>query len=1198
MTVPAWAEHRDAIEARTQAIGRDLLETADRYRPGAAERIEDWLLTRAVGDDRFRQRLLRFIDVLGSLDFPGSDEVVVRLLREYFADEFPAAPRALRWLIRAGRAERVPVPVAARTARRSAEVFARRFIVAPGDETVHEVIAHLADRGRLPSFDLLGEAVLSESEAEAYVRRYLRLIEQLSRLPGASERTQAGVAALQVSIKLSSLTHHFTPVDPEGSIARARPALERVCEAAREAGVGVTIDMEQYELRDLTWELFTRVFARGEPLGDWADAGMVLQAYLREADRHVEEVVDFARQRGVPFQVRLAKGAYWDYETIVAEANRWPCPVYEEKRHTDAQFERALEALIDARDAVHLAVASHNPRAHARAAALAEAAGLPPDRLEYQTLHRTAEGISRGLVEQGWTSRDYVPVGELLPGMAYLVRRVLENAAQAGFLMQHRRGVPADQVLAPPTVDEAPPARVRPLPGAFQRAPKAPWYVRSFREGFEHALRETRSQWGEEFPLVIGEERLEGDAHLVHSPSHPAGPPVGMVRFARGEHVDPAVRLAARGAEEWSSTAVAERAAILRRAAERLEDRGHEFAAWIVHEGGRDREGAWGEVEEAADFINRYASDVEALDASLGDRVAPRGVVAMIPPWNFSLAIPCGMTAAALLCGNTVVLKPAEQTPLIARRMVELLHEAGVPRSALVYLPGFGEDVGAPLVEHPDVAMVAFTGSREVGTALHETAAHALTSSGRPKAITAEMGGKNPAIVFADADLDETVEGLLTSVFGHANQKCSAISRVLVQRPIYDRLAGRLSEAAASMIVGPADEAATQINPIIEAGALDRLRGAAERARSEDTVLYDAFERDPGTQLAGPLIVEVPLERALDAWVATEELFGPILVLIPFDDAAEAYRVANGTTYGLTSGVFSRSPETVQRAARALVAGHVYVNRSTTAARPGVEPFGGLLRSGTGPKVGHREYLWAFLRRTDSEDRAADDGDVAPAGVPDLAPALWEAPLHERIELVERASVVLSNAGERVAASALHAAAQQARRELAQPAPTVPVVGQQTEMWYEVARGLGLLRARGEAATWWLAVPLLAGNALVVLDSPELDPVLQALWEAGVPPNALRSLPGGVPELLAVARSPAVAFAALDGGPLRAVLRSLGPTTEDQRWLKALISPLDGPQPGEPGFLHRFAWSKVIAVRTLRHGADLALTSRERPQAR
>lgn len=1200
-----------SVETRTQAIGAALLAASAAYRPVVAERIEDWLLTRAVADDRFRTRLLRYMDVLASLDHDRGGGEAKRLAQEYFGDDFPGLPRALRWLLRIGRDEHLPAPLVGETARRAAEVFARRFITPPGDDTIERTLRELREAGRHPSFDLLGEAVLSEHEAEAYVAGYLRLIAQLSRLPGADEVTAGEVARLQVSLKLSSLTAHFSPVDPEGTVRRVRPALEAICEAAERAGVALTVDMEQYAYRDLTWDLFRRAFARGERFGAWPGAGIVVQAYLRDAHLHAEEVASFARARGTPFQVRLVKGAYWDYETIVAREGKWPSPVFARKGDTDRQFERVLPVLVRAHPHVRLAVGSHNARTHAVARAEAEAAGLPPGALEHQTLFRTAQGMSDALSRMGWVARDYVPVGELLPGMAYLVRRVLENSSQAGFLLQSRRGVPAEELLrAPPPGDPEPPEPARD-PGRFQRAPAAPWFDAGHRAAFDRALAETRARWGERLALRVAGEPVEAaEAVGVFSPSAPSGPPVGVAELAGLEATERAIAATRAGAGPWAALPVEERAGVLRRAAARLWERRHEFAAWVVHEGGRDRVAAYAEVEEAVDLLEYYTLQAEALFARHGAVIAPRGVVAVIPPWNFSLSIPCGMTAAALVCGNAAILKPAEQTPLIAQRLVALLHEAGVPAGALVGLPGRGEVVGAALAEHAGVAMVAFTGSRAVGTLLHETVARVAPAAGGLKALVAEMGGKNPVIVFADADLDEAVAAILASAFGHANQRCSAASRVLVERPVFARLRERLVEAARSLHVGPGDDPATQVNPVIDRDARARLLGAAADARAECEVLLDRFEAPHGaapagaeTLALGPLIVALEPDVAPRSRTANEELFGPILLLVPFDDEAEAYALANGTAYGLTAGIFSRSPRTVERALEAVETGNLYVNRAITGARVGVEPFGGMWLSGTGPKAGGPDYLWAFVRRTDvpTGDEAGASGEPAGGGpvtetaparptLPEELAARWEAPFARRVEAVEGAAALLGARGER-GAEPLFSVAQAARRELGRPRPSEPVAGQRSELRAGPPRGLGLVHAAGADAAWWLAAALVAGNGCAVVASPGLAPVVAALHEAGVPAQALAEGGGSPAALPALAASPRVAFVATDaaGALVRATHAALGPTAEGQRWLKALLSPLDGPQPREPGFVRRFAWTRAVAVRTLRHGAELAL---------
>ncbi|TAK78062.1 MAG: hypothetical protein EPO16_04345, partial [Dehalococcoidia bacterium] len=517
------------IEARTQAIGRALLAEMDRYRPRVDEQVEDWLLSHAVADERFRTRLLRFLDVLAAFNGPGTADEVQELFHEYFADDFPGIPRPLRWLMRLARNEQVPASVVAEASRRAAQVFARRFITVPGEAGVHTLVESLAKTGRAPSFDLLGEAVLSAGEADAYESRYLALIAELAREPSARSRTIGGQPTLQVSLKLSSLTHHFSPVDPRGSVERVVPRLVRIGEAARAAGVGLAVDAEQYETRDIVWDAFRAAFGAGTSLGDWEDAGIVVQAYLRDVESQVEAVIEWARERGRPFQVRLVKGAYWDYETAIAAANRWPPPVFQVKDASDRSFDRCVERLLDASGHVNLAIASHNPRSHAYARALAEARGLPAGAIEHQTLHRTLEAMSRALAAQGWPARDYVPVGELLPGMAYLVRRILENSSQTGFLMRSRQEVSDDELLAPPPEKPDPPA-IAPDGAGFERAPAGRWFDAAFRAAFDKALAVAQSSPRARLVLPAGVEAAR--TIEVHSPSDPDGPPVAVVDLA------------------------------------------------------------------------------------------------------------------------------------------------------------------------------------------------------------------------------------------------------------------------------------------------------------------------------------------------------------------------------------------------------------------------------------------------------------------------------------------------------------------------------------------------------------------------------------------------------------------------------------------------------------------------------------------
>lgn len=1215
------------IEERTQELGRDLFARLDAHAPSSVQRLQDRLMVLLMEDESLRNRLLRFVDTLAALPPERSGRKAAALLREYLRGDFRHVPTPLRAALAAVRSPLIPAPLIAAAATLGARLIASRFIVRGRAGGVERALTGLETDGRYPSFDLLGEAVLSEPEALRYRRGYLDLLTQLGRHPMAGRRTAGGRPALEISLKLSALTPQFNVADPEGTLRRLRPALEEVCEAAARArGIGVTVDAEQYAYRELTWYVLRRVFGPGEPLGDWPDIGMVVQAYLADAASHARDVRDFASTRGVPFRVRLVKGAYWDQEVIVAEQAGWPVPVHRDKTATDLTFEATIRLLLERDSHVRLAVASHNIRAHAYAEAVREVRGLPEGAVEHQTLYKTLEGLSRGLHGMGWPARDYVPVGELIPGMAYLVRRILENTSQVGFLTRSRLHEEAGELLRPPRLGAEDPSYRKPSHATgFANAPPPRFFEADERERFREALAATRARWGARYPLFIGGEEVETEESAPSwSPSLPrSAGPVGWVSLAGAEEAERAIAVANAAAPSWAARSVAERVEIGLRAARLLYERKDTVAALVVHEGGRTWHEALADVEEAIDHISWNARQLQRQASLIAAEYRPRGVIACIPPWNFPSALPAGMTSAALLAGNAVILKPAGPTPIVAGALVDILHEAGAPSDALILLPGRGSAVGARLVESPDVDMVAFTGSKDVGTWIHRAASAVALTKGGVKRVVAELGGKNAIVVFPDADMDEAVQGILRSAFGHAGQKCSACSRVLVHRDVRRRLTERLVEAARSLPIGPADDPSTVINPVIDVETRDRILGYGDAARGEGRVVLDTLEGDHGPECCvGPLIVEVDAARAGTARVAQEEMFAPILPVIPFESEEQAVEMVNGTVYALALGIYSRSPSTIARMMRACDAGNIYVNRETVGARVGIEPFGGYRLSGTGPKTGSEEYLAAFLTRrsparrrpTRGEGRPGADGGTGP---PPVIRAWHEAPPIERartlraaVDRLRRSRLGLRTAIEpwaslpeddadsladealRIMSTVLDAAP-----EVVDPQPTVDVPGQTNFVLWTTPRGVGVVAVDEGSSPEMLAGlvvgPLLAGNGLLVaapsVARPFAEALADALWWAGVPREVLAVAPSGAtPEALA---SGPVHFAAADlpEDRTRALHRVLGETDETggQHWLKALVSMGEGPRPGEPGFVRLFAHPKAVAVRTLRHGADL-----------
>jgi RHH-type proline utilization regulon transcriptional repressor/proline dehydrogenase/delta 1-pyrroline-5-carboxylate dehydrogenase len=488
---------------------------------------------------------------------------------------------------------------------------------------------------------------------------------------------------------------------------------------------------------------------------------------------------------------------------------------------------------------------------------------------------------------------------------------------------------------------------------------------------FAGALQAVRARLGADVPLVIGGERVETAERIVSVNPSRASEVVGRVASAGPLEVDRAVAAALRAFPDWREAGVEARAQALGRVAELLRERRTELAAWIVYEAGKPWAEADGDVTEAIDFVEYYRARARELQRplTLGRRRGEvnhytreaRGVVGVIAPWNFPLAILTGMTSAALSTGNTVVMKPAEQTPVIAAKLMELFDAAGVPPGVVNYTPGRGEVAGDRLVRHPDVALIAFTGSQEVGTRIYATAA-ATAGTRMLKRVVAEMGGKNAIIVDDDADLDEAVQGIIASAFGYAGQKCSACSRVIGVGRVYARLVERLAEAARTLPMGPAEAPGTVVGPVIDEPSRERILSYVDLGkRLARAVLLR--EVDPavaalgGFYVAPAIFADVPVTCAL----AREEIFGPVLSCLPAATFEEALEIATGLDYALTGGVFSRSPVRVARAREAFRVGNLYINRATTGARVGRQPFGGRQLSGIGWQAGGPDYLVQFV---------------------------------------------------------------------------------------------------------------------------------------------------------------------------------------------------------------------------------------------
>ncbi|MCM1982016.1 L-glutamate gamma-semialdehyde dehydrogenase [Lyngbya confervoides] len=976
----ASAVQSNPYEAATQDIGRRLLKATRTQKNFFAQmrdqmRWEDRMLAWTMENPGLRVQLFRLIDCLPSL---GSKAEIADHLREYLVDESVELPEALKGLLSFTQPDSLPGQIAATTFTTAVSALARKYIAGENLSQVLKTIERLRGQKLAFTMDLLGEAVISEAEAQNYLQRYLDTLEALaqaaqswSKVPAIDQAEGEDLPRVQLSVKLSAFYSQFDPLDTAGSQRQVCDRLRILLRRAKDLGAAIHVDMEQYLYKDLTNEILQDLLME-EEFRQREDIGVTLQAYLQESEADLRRWIDWAKQRGTPVTVRLIKGAYWDQETIRALQHQWPVPVFQDKAATDANFERLTQLLLENHEVLNAAIGSHNVRSQAHAIAIAQALNIPPRRLELQVLYGMADKLALAQAQEGFRVRVYTPYGELIPGMAYLIRRLLENTANSSFLVQSVGEASEATLLAPPQPHSpAPP----PAPqGEFQNAPPQDYSQRRARDLAQQALKSVRQQLGQTYRPLINGQWIETAEH-IHS-ENPANPEeiIGRIQLGGVSDVDTAIAAARSAFPAWKRTPVGDRAALLRRVADLMEARQADLAAWILLETGKPLRESDADVVEAIDFCRYYAHQMEQIHRGQAYDLPgetnryhyqPRGIAVVLSPWNFPLAIPTGMVMAALVSGNCTILKPSQQSAVIAAKLTELLVEAGVPQGVFQFLPGRGSEVGSALVQNPHVHLITFTGSQEVGCQIYAQAAQLQPDQRHLKRVIAEMGGKNAIIVDESADLDQAVQGVVESAFGYSGQKCSACSRVIVLAPIYDRFLERLIEATRSLVVGPPDHPDTLVGPVIDAAAQARLQ-AVIAAGSAEATLALAMETPARGYYVGPtLFTGVDPSSVL----AQQEFFGPILAVMQAQNFAAALEIANGTRFALTGGLYSRSPSHIAQAQAEFEVGNLYINRSITGAIVNRQPFGGFKLSGVGSKAGGPDYVLQFLEpRTITEN--------------------------------------------------------------------------------------------------------------------------------------------------------------------------------------------------------------------------------------
>ncbi len=952
------------------------------------------------------------------------------------------------------------------------------------------------------SYDMLGEAATTDFDAQ----RYLAAYEQAIHAIGAASAGRGIFEGPGISIKLSALHPRYSRAQYERVMTELLPRVLHLAELAKHYDIGMNIDAEEADRLELSLDLLEALCA-APSLKGWSGIGFVVQAYQKRCPQVIDYLIDLARRSRRRLMVRLVKGAYWDSEIKRAQLDGLAgYPVYTRKVYTDLSYLACARKLLEAPDAAYPQFATHNAQTLSAIYHLAQGVGgsYYSGQYEFQCLHGMGEPLYSqvtGPTAEGKLARPcriYAPVGSHETLLAYLVRRLLENGANTSFV--NRIGdasVPVSELVLDPADEVQKIARDEGRLGAPHPRIALPQNL------FAGLGREARAN-SHGLNLAHEQQLASLAAALLNStrqpalaappgtdiPSDPAqaegwtrmanpaelGDTVGWVREAAPADVQAAAERAAQAAPIWAGTPPATRADVLARAADLLEQRSQPLMGLIVREAGKTLPNAVGEIREAVDFLRYYGAQVAAHFDNARER--PLGTVLAISPWNFPLAIFTGQVAAALAAGNAVLAKPAEQTPLTAAAMVAILHEAGVPAGALQLLPGAGETVGAALVAHPQVAGVLFTGSTEVARLINRQLAQRLSPAGQPIPLIAETGGQNAMVVDSSALAEQVVGDVLTSAFDSAGQRCSALRLLCLQDDVAERTLAMLQGALQEWMLGNPDRQSTDVGPVIDEAAraqieahIERMQAAGQkvtRVQRQDGVLNGHF--------VAPAIIEIDSTSRL-----TREVFGPVLHVLRYkrEQLDALIDGINATGYGLTFGVHSRIDETIAHLTERVHAGNIYVNRNVIGAVVGVQPFGGMGLSGTGPKAGGPLYLHRLVQGAPNAALAA------------LPRADGTPPALQLLDALARAALPGVDAAAAQAAWGAARAASRVNTSVLMPGPTG-----ESNRWRLLPRGpVWALPRTPLGLVHQLAASLAAGNPCHAV-LPAADSGCAALWQA------------------------------------------------------------------------------------------------------
>jgi RHH-type transcriptional regulator, proline utilization regulon repressor / proline dehydrogenase / delta 1-pyrroline-5-carboxylate dehydrogenase len=1104
------------------------------------------------------------------------------LTGKVFANEDAGARELLHGNLRR-MVQRLGEPVVRTAVTQAMKVMGLQFVLGRTIEEAIERGMTMHAKGYRYSFDMLGEAARTDEDARQYLLSYSKAITVIAGYAGSKfVHDNPGI-----SVKLSALHPRYEWTQRERVMAELVPRLSALSQLARTANIGFNIDAEEADRLELSMDVIEAVL-KNPDLAGWDGFGIVVQAYSKQSMAVLAWIRSLADTYQRKLSVRLVKGAYWDMEIKNAQVQGLPVyPVFTRKSSTDVSYMAGTRYLLDNADVLYPQFATHN--AHTACAVLEMAGDF--DGFEFQLLHGMGEGLHEMLrMAHGRRCRVYAPVGVHQDLLAYLVRRLLENGANSSFVHQLMdEDVPAVELVGDPVnttqalENIAHPLIPIPVDLFEDRRNAKGWNINNpaMSQGIADAMVPFEKMEWRAAPIVGG-EKLESKAEQVMNPAHHEEA-VGHVTWADSGSVEQALAITSDAFSNWSATDVEQRARILERSADLFEEHAAELMAILTREAGKTRLDGVLEVREAVDFLRYYALNARCQFA--GEKRKGRGVFVCISPWNFPLAIFTGQIAAALVSGNTVIAKPAEQTPLIGARAVELMFEAGLNKDVLAFLPGDGATVGGPLTSDKRTAGVSFTGSTETAIIIDR----AMAANCDPDApLIAETGGLNAMIVDSTALPEHAVQDIVNSAFQSAGQRCSALRVLYVQNDIKDHLLEMLQGALMELRIGFPWNPATDVGPVIDLKSQNIITTHCKKWKKQGRELFrhDQIQDESTGHFVYPTAISLNDISELE-----QEIFGPVLHVIGFEQHAlnDVIQQINDSGYGLTFGIHSRIDDRVENICSRVKVGNIYVNRNQIGAVVGVQPFGGEGLSGTGPKAGGPNYLTRFS--LPSGGHKSREPNLYVTGkvkiTRDLSVFVTQAKRHlqdwdlsnERLDILKRGIEMLPGAMQEQAIDVL----DECRPFNCVAQPFAGPTGESNHLTYH---GRGIALCLGEDVVRQTIAALALGNAIVLCegDKPETSGaiLIDAFCKAEVPSQLMAAIQSDDIETT-VRTFPDLALVALDGDENRTMIRRALATRDGAR--VSLI--------GSDDSLVRYACERVVSIDTTASGGNATLLTLE-----